>query len=112
MKLSTIFVMTIILSCSDTVALSSVIICCATVATFNMSLLDELGLTDLLSEFPVVADTAARGAASFSHISALSVVAGVSCLDAVQLPTNCPAYNILARTEPKTPFLCCCSTVA
>jgi hypothetical protein len=112
MKLSTIFVMTMILYFSDTAILSSVVICCATVATFNMSLLDELELTDLLSEFPVVADTAARGAESFPHKSALLVFAGVSCLDAMQLPTNCPAYNISARTEPKTPLLCCCSIVA
>jgi hypothetical protein len=39
-------------------------------------------VTDLFSEFPVVAGAAARGSTSFSHIS---VVAGVACLDAVKL---------------------------
>jgi hypothetical protein len=42
-------------------------------------------MTDLLSEFPVVSDAAARGAACFSHLSAVLVVADVECLDAVQL---------------------------
>jgi hypothetical protein len=42
-------------------------------------------LTDLFSEFPVVADAAARGATSFSHVSAVPLVAGLTCLDAVQL---------------------------
>jgi hypothetical protein len=38
-------------------------------------------LTDQFSEFPIVADAATR----FSHLSAVPVVAGVECLDAVQL---------------------------
>jgi hypothetical protein len=42
-------------------------------------------LTSLFSEIPVVADAAAQGVASFSHLSAVPVVAGVACLDAVQL---------------------------
>jgi hypothetical protein len=42
-------------------------------------------LTDLFSEFPVVADAAARGAAIFSHLSAMPVVTGVAYLDSVQL---------------------------
>jgi hypothetical protein len=62
-------------------------ICRTTVCTFNMSLSDKVGpvLTDLFSEFPVVADAAERGAARFSHVSAVPVVAVVECLDAVQL---------------------------
>jgi hypothetical protein len=39
----------------------------------------------LFSGFLVVADASARGAARFSHPSAVLVVAGVACLDAVQL---------------------------
>jgi hypothetical protein len=39
----------------------------------------------MFSEFPVVADVAAWGAASFFHLSAVPVVADVVCLDAVQL---------------------------
>jgi hypothetical protein len=35
--------MTIVLSSSDTASLSTVMICCTTVAAFNMSLFDELG---------------------------------------------------------------------
>jgi hypothetical protein len=37
----------------------------------------ESVLKDLFSEFPVVADAAVRGAASFSHPSAVPMVAGV-----------------------------------
>jgi hypothetical protein len=49
-------------------------------------LLVKLGdCTDLFIEFPVVADAAAQGFASFFHISAVSVVAGIVSLDAVQL---------------------------
>jgi hypothetical protein len=40
---------------------------------------------DLFSELPFGEDPAARGSASISHMSAVPVVAGVSCLDAVQL---------------------------
>jgi hypothetical protein len=43
MKLSTIFVMNIIFSFSDTASLSSVMICCTAVAIFNVILLVELG---------------------------------------------------------------------
>jgi hypothetical protein len=77
----------IILSSSDTASLSSLMICRTTVATFNLSLSDELGpvLIDPFSEFPVVADAAERGAASFSHLSAVPVVAVVAYLDAVHL---------------------------
>jgi hypothetical protein len=39
----------------------------------------------LFSEFPVVTDVAARGAARFCHLSAVPVVAVVECLDAMQL---------------------------
>jgi hypothetical protein len=60
--------------------------CWITVAIFNVSLLAELG--DLLSEFPVVADAAAREASSFFHMSAVLVVAGVACLDAVELRSS------------------------
>jgi hypothetical protein len=42
-SLSTIFVMTIILFFSDTVSLSSVMICFSTAAIYNGSLLVELG---------------------------------------------------------------------
>jgi hypothetical protein len=47
-----------------------------------MPLLVEL--TDLSSEFPFVAYAAARGPKSFPMF-AVPVVAGVACLDAVQL---------------------------
>jgi hypothetical protein len=61
-------------------------ICSTVVATFNVSLSDELGVcTDLFSDFPVVADAAARGAERFSHLFAVHVVTGVEYLDAVQL---------------------------
>jgi hypothetical protein len=43
-SLSITFVKTIILYFSDTASLSSVMICCTTVATINVSLLDELGV--------------------------------------------------------------------
>jgi hypothetical protein len=39
---------------------------------------------DLLSEFPVVADAAARRSARFPHMSSLPVVAAVACLDEMQ----------------------------
>jgi hypothetical protein len=42
-------------------------------------------LTDLFSEFPVVADAVAWGTKSFYDMSAVPMVAGVTCLDAVQL---------------------------
>jgi hypothetical protein len=42
-------------------------------------------LTDLFSEFPVVADAATREATIFSHLAAVPVVAGVAHLDAAQL---------------------------
>jgi hypothetical protein len=60
---------------------------CTTVATFSMSLLNELGIcTDRpISEFPVVTDAAALGPTHFSHLSAEPVVAGVASLDALQL---------------------------
>jgi hypothetical protein len=37
-------------------------------------------VTDLFSEFPVVADAATWGPAGFSHIFAVLVIAGVACL--------------------------------
>jgi hypothetical protein len=78
--------MIIILSFSDTTSPSSVMISCITEVTFNLLLLAELGAcTDLLSEFPVVADAAARGGERSSHMPAVPVVASVACLDAVQL---------------------------
>jgi hypothetical protein len=40
-------------------------------------------LTDLFSEIPLVADVAARGAGRVSLLSAVRLVAGVACLDAV-----------------------------
>jgi hypothetical protein len=49
------------------------------VATFNLS------LSDLLSEFPVVANAAAWDDTHFSHLSAVPVVAGTECLDTEQL---------------------------
>jgi hypothetical protein len=78
--------MTINLSISDSASLSSVMICCIAVETFNVSLLVELeAYTDrLFSEFPVVAAVAAWGPTSFSHMSAVPVVAGVACLYTVQ----------------------------
>jgi hypothetical protein len=45
-------------------------------------------VTDLFSEFLVVADAAARGSGNFPHMSAVPVVAGVACLDPVQLRTT------------------------
>jgi hypothetical protein len=42
-------------------------------------------LRDMYSEFSLVADAAARSAARFYHLSAVPVVAGVECLEAVQL---------------------------
>jgi hypothetical protein len=77
--------MIITLSSSDTASLSSLVICRTTVATFNLSLSDEMGLvlTDLFSEFPVVADADALGAARFSHLFAVPVVAVVQCPDAL-----------------------------
>jgi hypothetical protein len=58
-----------------------------TVATFNVSLSDKLRTcTDRhISEFPIVSDVAARGAAHFPRLSAVPMVAGVEGLDAVQL---------------------------
>jgi hypothetical protein len=80
--------MIIILSFSEAVSLSSVTISYTAMANFTMLLLGELGAwTDLFSEFPVVADAASQGAASFSHMLAVPVVPGVVCLDAVQLHT-------------------------
>jgi hypothetical protein len=42
-------------------------------------------LTDLFSEFPVVAVAAAQGAACLSHLSAVPGVANFAYLDAVKL---------------------------
>jgi hypothetical protein len=42
-------------------------------------------LTDLFSEIPVVEDAVAWNAGHFSHFSAVPLVAGVDCLDAVLL---------------------------
>jgi hypothetical protein len=86
-SLSTVFVITIILSFSDTSLLSSPIICCITVATFNVSLLVKLGVCTDRPVFcnNVVEDAAVWGSACFSHLSAVPVVACVECLDAVQL---------------------------
>jgi hypothetical protein len=67
------FVMIIILSSSDEASLNSDMICCTTVTTESVQ-------TNLFPEFPVVADAAARGAARFSHLSVVPVVAGVQCL--------------------------------
>jgi hypothetical protein len=57
-----------------------------TLATFNLSLSDKLGACTErpLSEFSVVADAAGRGAARFSQLSAVPVVALFECLDALQ----------------------------
>jgi hypothetical protein len=57
--------MIIILSFSVTASLSSVMICCTTVAIYNISLLVELGACNyrLFSEFPVVVDAVAWGEA-------------------------------------------------
>jgi hypothetical protein len=66
-----------------TPSLSSVMICRTTMENFNMSLLDGTG--SLFSKFSVVADAAARGVARFSHMSAVPVLAGVACLDTMQL---------------------------
>jgi hypothetical protein len=64
-------------------------------ATFNVSLLDELGAC---TDRPVLADAAARGAARFSHLSAVPVVAGVQSLDAVQLRTTpLVRYNVRCK---------------
>jgi hypothetical protein len=54
------------------------------VANFNVSLSDDR-LIDLFTDFAAVADAAARGAASFCHMSAVPAVAAVECLDVVQL---------------------------
>jgi hypothetical protein len=40
-------------------------------------------MTDLFSDFSAVLEAAARGAESFSHMSALPVVVDDACLDAV-----------------------------
>jgi hypothetical protein len=37
-----------------------------------------------------MADAAAQGSTRFSHLSVVSVAAGVACLDAVQLRRNVP----------------------
>jgi hypothetical protein len=60
-------------------------ICRTAVATFSLSLSEELGdCTDgPVFEIPVVADAAARGAVRFSHLSALPVIAVVECLGAL-----------------------------
>jgi hypothetical protein len=58
-------------------------ICCTTMANFNVSLFELESL--LFSGLLVAADAAARGSASFPHMSAVPVVAGVACLDVVQL---------------------------
>jgi hypothetical protein len=55
-------------------------------------------LTYLISEFPVVENAAARGAARFLHLSAMPVVAGVACLDAVQLRRT----TVVRRTQRRT----------
>jgi endonuclease V-like protein UPF0215 family len=81
--------MTITLSFSDTASLKSVIVCGTTIAIFNVSLLVELGAcTDRpVLRISVVADAVA---ARFSHMSAVLVVAGVACLDAVRLRRTAP----------------------
>jgi hypothetical protein len=55
------------ISFSDTASLSSVMIYCTTVVNSNVSLLDRWGacLNCLFSEFPIVADAAARGPQAF-----------------------------------------------
>jgi hypothetical protein len=77
--------MTNILCFPDTASLSSVMISCNRMATFNVSLLNKLGdcMTDLFPEFCVVADPAAWGAAHFLLLWCLWFL--VLCLDAVQL---------------------------
>jgi hypothetical protein len=56
------------------------------VATFSLSLSDELGsVVTPVSEIPVLADAAEWGAARFSHLSAVPVVAVVEPLDEMQL---------------------------
>jgi hypothetical protein len=75
--------MTITLYFSDTSSLSSVMMSHYS-GDFNVSLSEPV-LADLFSDFPVVADAAARCAARSFHLSAVPVVAGVAYLDAVQL---------------------------
>jgi hypothetical protein len=62
--------MIITLSSSDTASLSSLMICRTAVATLTCHWQTnwEPVLTDPLSEIPVVADAAERGAARFSHL--------------------------------------------
>jgi hypothetical protein len=69
--------MTITLSSCDTALMSSVMFCALQWLQCHCYTKWEPELTDLLSEIPFVADTAA--------LSASPVVAGVVCLDAVQL---------------------------
>jgi hypothetical protein len=71
--------MAIILSFPDNISMSFLMTCCTTVTAFNTSLLHELGACThkLFSEYSVVAN--------FSLLSAMPVVAGVACLDTVQL---------------------------
>jgi hypothetical protein len=61
-------------------------ICRTAVATFSLSLSEELGpvLTDPFSEVHVVVDAAERSAARFSHLYAVPVVA-IESPDAMQL---------------------------
>jgi hypothetical protein len=63
------------------------------VTTFNLSPSEEgegAVLTHSFSETPVVADAAERGAARFSHLPLVPVIALVEGLDAMQLHRTVP----------------------
>jgi hypothetical protein len=74
--------MTIILSSSDTTSLSSLIICCTTMATLSCHC--QKNWEPVLT-YPIVSVATALGAARFSRLSTVLVAAGVKCLDAVRL---------------------------
>jgi hypothetical protein len=76
--------MTIILSPFGTASLSPVVICSLQSLQCHCQAKREQALTDLFPEFLVEAGNAARGAGHFSHLSAVRVVVGIVCLDAVQ----------------------------
>jgi hypothetical protein len=83
--LSTILVMSTILSPSDIAVLRSVMICCTIVAT--VSLLEELGVFTNRPVFgnPYCGRYCCTGCQTLTHLSAVPVVDGVECVNAVQL---------------------------
>jgi hypothetical protein len=108
--------MNIILSC-DAASLISVMICCTTLAIFNVLLLVELGAyTDRPGlRISCCGRCCCTGSASFSHMIAVPVVNGVACLDVVQLRRTALVRNVLvvdalgARCTPllsSSPFTC------